>query len=64
MYLLSLKEFNNQQINCAFAFGAVDKDSHMEMITNVASILQDEEFITMITNNAPKEEIMKKIAAY
>ena len=34
------------------------------MITNVASILQDEEFITMITNNAPKEEIMKKIAAY
>ena len=58
------KEFDNQQINCAFAFGAVDKDSHMEMIMNVASILQDEEFIEMITNNASKEDIMKKISEY
>lgn len=58
------KEFDNQQINCAFAFGAVDKDSHMEMIMNVASILQDEEFIKMITNNASKEDIMKKISEY
>lgn len=58
------KEFDNQQINCSFAFGAVDKDSHMEMIMNVAKILQDEEFIQMITNNASKQEIMKKISNY
>ncbi|MGI6608722.1 MAG: PTS sugar transporter subunit IIA [Erysipelotrichaceae bacterium] len=58
------KEFANQQINCAFAFGAVDKDSHMEMIKNLVSILQDDKFIEMITHNASKEEIMKKISEY
>ena len=58
------KEFANQQINCAFVFGAVDKDSHMEMIVNLVKILQDEEFIEMITNNASKEAILEKISKY
>mgnify|MGYP003744422621 CR=1 FL=1 len=58
------KEYTNQQINCAFAFGATDKDSHMNMIMELAKILQDEEFIELITNNASKEAIMEKIYKY
>lgn len=58
------KEFANQQINCAFAFGATDKDSHMEMLVNLVSILRDREFIEMITHNAGKEAIMEKISKY
>ncbi len=57
-------DFDHQQINCAFAFGAVDKDSHMEMIMNVAKILQNEQFIEAITNNYPKEKIMEIIQKY
>ncbi len=57
-------DFDNQQINCCFAFGATDKDSHMEMIMNVAQILQNEEFIEAITGNKPKEEIMAIIKNY
>ena len=57
-------EFENQQINCCFAFGAVDKESHMDMIMNVAKILQNEQFIQAITGNEPKEKIMAIINEY
>lgn len=57
-------DFDNQQINCCFAFGATDNESHMEMIKNVAFILQDHTFIEMITNNASKTEIMQVIKKY
>ncbi len=57
------KEYDNQEIRCAFVFGAVDKDSHMQMIMELAKLLQDEEFIHMITNNAGKKEILEKISA-
>lgn len=57
-------DFNNQEIRCAFAFGAKDKDSHMSMIMSVATILQDEEFIEAITNNYSKEKIMSIIQKY
>lgn len=57
-------DFDNQQINCCFAFGAIDNNSHMEMIKNVANILQDQSFIDMITNNASKETILNLISKY
>ena len=37
-------DFENQEIDCAFGFGAVDSDSHMAMIMSLASLLQDTEF--------------------
>lgn len=54
-------EFDNQPIKCAFAFGATDPDSHLDMIKSIASLLADEEFIELITNNGEKEKIIKKI---
>lgn len=57
-------EFDNQEIRCAFGFGAVDADSHVEMLTHVAKLLQDTEFIALITGNGSKEAIMEKISQY
>lgn len=57
-------DFDNQEIKCAFAFGATDSDSHMQMLMNVAALLQDEEFIYLITNNGDKDKILKIIQKY
>lgn len=57
-------DFDNQEIKCAFAFGATDSDSHMEMLKNVASLLQNQEFVDLITNNGSKEEILEIIQNY
>ena len=57
-------DFDHQEIKCAFAFGAIDSDSHMAMLMAVTKILQDEKFIHLITNNGSKEEIMKIIEEY
>ncbi|MCH4207759.1 MAG: PTS sugar transporter subunit IIA [Solobacterium sp.] len=58
------EEYENKQINCCFAFGATDKDSHMEMLKNVVQLLQDQEFIQLITNNGSKSMIMECIQKY
>lgn len=58
------KEFENQEIVCAFGFGAVDGDSHMEALQDVVKLLQNEEFTSLIKNHGSKEEIiaaLKKI---
>lgn len=61
---VAFKEFDNQQVQCAFAFGAVDSDSHMQMLMQVAKLLQDEEFIELVKHHGSKEAIMKKIQEY
>lgn len=68
--LITLKEsvyfddFDNQEIKCAFGFGAVDSDSHMKMLQSIANLLVDEEFINLITKNGSKKDILKKIEEY
>ncbi|MEG0959405.1 MAG: PTS sugar transporter subunit IIA [Erysipelotrichaceae bacterium] len=57
-------EFDQQHIQCAFGFGAVDSDSHMGMLMQVAQLLQDEEFIELVRNHGSKEEIMRRIKLY
>lgn len=57
-------EFDGQEIRCAFGFGAVDADSHVEMLTHVAKLLQDQEFVGLITGSGSKEAIMEKISQY
>lgn len=57
-------DFENQEIRCAFAFGAIDSDSHMQMLMKVAQLLQNQEFISLITNNGTKDEILEIIQKY
>lgn len=57
-------DFDQQHIQCAFGFGAVDADSHMKMLMQVAALLQDEEFLTLVRNHGTKEDIMSKIQQY
>ena len=57
-------DFENQEIKCAFAFGAIDSDSHMQMLMKVAQLLQNEEFISLITNNGEKDKILEIIQKY
>lgn len=57
-------DFDNQEITCAFGFGAKDSDSHMNVLMQLAELLQDEEFLELVRNNGSKEAIMKKINQY
>ncbi|HAH94450.1 PTS sugar transporter subunit IIA [Dielma fastidiosa] len=57
-------DFENQEIDCAFGFGAVDSDSHMAMIMSLASLLQDTEFINLIRNHGSKAEIAAMLKKY
>lgn len=58
------KDFNNQKITAAFGFGAVDNESHMQMLMQVAQLLQDEKFVDLITHNGDKADIMAIIQKY
>ena len=57
-------EYTGQKVSCAFGFGAIDKDSHLGILMALSSILQNEEFIEMITHNADKASIMRVIEKY
>lgn len=61
---VTFDDFENQEIRCAFGFGAIDGDSHMKMLQEIVMLLQDHEFIELITNNGSKAAIMKKISQY
>ena len=56
-------EFANQRVRAAFAFGAVDQDSHFGMLANVVALLQDEEFLRLATTGGGREELMGRIRA-
>lgn len=54
-------DFDNQRIKCAFALGAVDPESHMEMLQQVAMLLQDKTFLQTATNNGTKKDLLMSI---
>jgi len=55
------KEYKGETIKCAFAFGAVDQKSHIQALKDVAILLQDEKFLTLIRENGDKEKILETI---
>lgn len=57
-------DFENQHIQCAFGFGAVDAGSHMQMMVKMAALFQDEEFLELARNHGSKQKLMKKFSQY
>lgn len=58
------KEFKGQSIRAAFAFGAVDRDSHMLLLSQLALLLQEEGFIERLKNGGSKAELLDIIKHY
>lgn len=54
-------DFENQRIKCAFGFGAVDNESHIEMLKKIAMLLQNDHFVQLVCNNGTKEEILQMV---
>ncbi len=48
----------DRRILAAFVFAAVDKDSHIQLLTELSDCLQDEEFLSLLRNHGTKEQIM------
>jgi len=61
---IGFKEFDNEGIRAAFAFGAIDEDSHMEVLREMALLLQDEIFIDLLKNRGTKKQIIDMIDRY
>lgn len=61
---VSFKEFGNEGIRAAFAFGATDENSHMEVLREMALLLQDEIFTDLLRNQGSKAQIMDTINRY
>lgn len=57
-------DFEQQHIQCAFGFGAVDANSHMEVLMQVAALFQDEEFLQLVRNHGSQADIIRKIQEY
>lgn len=53
------EEYAGETIRCAFAFGAVDHESHIEFLAKVANLLQDDEFLDLIRGSGNKTEILR-----
>jgi len=60
---VGFKEFGDESIKAAFAFGATDESSHMEILREMALLLQDGAFIDLLKNNGSKEQIMDMITS-
>lgn len=62
---VEFKEFEGQTISCAFCLGARDSDSHLAILQEVVALLQDKEFVNMVTNGPVEKKTliskMKKI---
>lgn len=54
-------EYDGEVIKCAFAFGAMDSESHLEVLKSVAMLLQNNEFLDLVRNVGTKEEILDVI---
>ena len=52
----------DKRIMAAFAFSAVDKSSHQELLRELGGYLQDEDFLTLLRSHGSKAAIMDKIA--
>lgn len=57
-------DFEQQHIQCAFGFGAVDANSHMQILMQITKLLQDDEFIDLARNHGSKAKILEKIQSY
>jgi len=55
------EEYKKEKIKCAFAFGAMDSESHINVLKGVAGLLQDKEFLNLIRENGEKKEILEAI---
>lgn len=55
------EEFEGQRIKAAFAFGAVDQDSHFEMLAEVVALLQDKVFLSLATSGGSREELVARM---
>lgn len=63
MSLTLLREpvyLGKKRIKAAFAFAAVDKDSHLKLLQELCGYLEDEEFLDLLRNNGSKAEIMDR----
>lgn len=64
MSLALLREpvyLNDRRIMAAFVFAAVDKDSHVQLLTELSECLMDEEFLSLLRNHGTKEQIMRTL---
>lgn len=55
------EEYKKEKIKCAFAFGAIDSESHIKVLKGVAELLQDKEFLNLIRENGEKIDILNVI---
>lgn len=64
MSLAILKEpvyLNEKRIKAAFVFAAVDNKSHLDLLSELAWSLDDDEFLFLLRNHGGKEELMAKL---
>lgn len=47
-----------KKIECAFAFAAVDNNSHLELLTKLASVLKDNEALEKLKSHPTKAEVL------
>lgn len=52
---------NEKRIKAAFTFAATDKNSHLQLIRELGSLLQDEAFLELLRDGNNKAAIMEKI---
>lgn len=57
-------DFGGEIIRCAFGLGAVDNESHIGMLTQVAELLKNNSFLEMARGNSSKESISAMIQKY
>lgn len=64
MSLALLREpvyLKEKRIKAAFVFAAPDKDGHIELLRELAELLQDEDFLELLRSHGSKEQIFSKL---
>ncbi len=61
MLLRSPVYLEDKRIKAAFTFAAVDKDGHLQLLQELAGLLQDDAFLELLRNGGPADQIMNKI---
>lgn len=64
MSLILLREpvyLETKRIKAAFTFAAIDKNSHLDLLQELAGYFQDDDFLELLRSGASKAEIMDKI---
>lgn len=51
----------DKRIKAAFVFGAVDNNSHLDLMGELSGFFQDEEFMDLLRNHGSKEKIFERI---